>query len=140
MPLMPRPERNYGRHETPDKKGHHTGHLAHPTIVGDRVYFNKHTFAFRTGEVLDVEDFNWHGCGVMSASNHVIFSRYEYHGMFDLDVKEAHRIARAAQRLLVEPDSQRRPAAGSGNQRRLFLRSRFADFDCVRAQSRLRLA
>jgi outer membrane protein assembly factor BamB len=68
----------------PDKKGHHTGHLAHPTIVGDRVYFNKHTYALRTGEVLQVEDFNWHGCGVMSASNHLIFSRYEYHGIFDL--------------------------------------------------------
>ena len=76
------------QHEMPDKKGHHTGHLAHPTIVSDRVYFNKHTLALRTGEVLAVDDFNWHGCGVMSASNHVIFSRYEYHGMYDLESKQ----------------------------------------------------
>ena len=72
----------------PDKKGHHTGHLAHPTIVGDRVYFNKHTYSLRTGEVLNVDEFNWHGCGIMSASNHAIFSRYEYHGMFDLESKQ----------------------------------------------------
>ena len=65
-------------------KGHHTGQLAHPTIVGDRVYFNKHTYVLRTGEVLGVHNFDWHGCGVMSASNHTVFSRYEYHGMLDL--------------------------------------------------------
>ena len=75
------------QHEATDQKGHHTGHLAHPTIVGDRVYFNKHTYQLRTGEVLDVHKFNWHGCGVMSASTRAIFSRYEYHGMFDLQTK-----------------------------------------------------
>ena len=72
------------QHHAPDQKGHHTGQLAHPTIVGGRVYFNKHTYDLKTGEVLAVTDFNWHGCGVMSASNHTVFSRYEYHGMFDL--------------------------------------------------------
>ncbi|MCA9149220.1 MAG: PQQ-binding-like beta-propeller repeat protein [Planctomycetales bacterium] len=76
------------QHDAPDKKGHHTGHLAHPTIVDDRVYFNKHTYALKTGEVLGVEEFNWHGCGVMSASSNAIFSRYEYHGMFDLATKQ----------------------------------------------------
>lgn len=76
------------QHDSPDKKGHHTGQLAHPTIVGDRVFFNKHTYALRSGEVLAVEDFDWHGCGVMSASKHSIFSRYEYHGMYDLTTKK----------------------------------------------------
>jgi outer membrane protein assembly factor BamB len=71
------------QHEADDKKGHHTGQLAHPTIVGDRVYFNKHTYQLRSGNVLGVEDFNWHGCGVMSASQHLIFSRYEFHGIYD---------------------------------------------------------
>lgn len=75
-------------HEAKDKKGHHTGQLAHPTIVGPLVYFNKHTYELRTGKVLGVHDFNWHGCGVMSASNHTVFSRYEYHGMLDLETKE----------------------------------------------------
>lgn len=76
------------QHHVPDKKGHHTGQLAHPTIVGKRVYFNKHAYDLLTGEVLNVHDFNWHGCGVMSASNHTIFSRYEYHGMYDLATKQ----------------------------------------------------
>ena len=76
------------QHEAPDKKGHHTGQLAHPTIVGSLVYFNKHTYDLRTGKVLGVHDFNWHGCGVMSASNHSVFSRYEYHGMLDLKTKK----------------------------------------------------
>ena len=71
-------------HQAKELKGHHTGQLAHPTIVGDRVYFNKHTYVLRTGEVLGVHNFDWHGCGVMSASNHTVFSRYEYHGMLDL--------------------------------------------------------
>ena len=70
------------------KKGHHTGQLAHPTIVGDLVYFNKHTYQLKTGEVMGVHDFDWHGCGVMSASNHTVFSRYEYHGMLDLKTKK----------------------------------------------------
>lgn len=72
------------QHAAPMKKTHHTGQLAHPTIVGNQVYFNKHTYDLKTGEVLGVHDFDWHGCGVMSASNHSVFSRYEYHGMLDL--------------------------------------------------------
>lgn len=76
------------QHDAPMKKGHHTGQLAHPTIVGELVYFNKHTYKLRTGEVLGVHNFDWHGCGVMSASNHTVFSRYEYHGMLDLDTNK----------------------------------------------------
>ena len=76
------------QHDAPMKKGHHTGQLAHPTIVGDLVYFNKHTYELRTGKVLGVHNFDWHGCGVMSASNHSVFSRYEYHGMLDLKTNQ----------------------------------------------------
>lgn len=75
------------QHGAPDKKKHHTGFLAHPTIVGSRVYFNKHTYDLENGNVLDVHDFNWHGCGVMSASRQCLFSRYEYHGVYDLQTK-----------------------------------------------------
>ena len=35
-----------------------------------------------------MHNFDWHGCGVMSASNHSVFSRYEYHGMLDLDTNK----------------------------------------------------
>ncbi|MCA9103615.1 MAG: PQQ-binding-like beta-propeller repeat protein, partial [Planctomycetales bacterium] len=73
---------------TPTKKTHHSGHLAHPTIVGRKVYFNKYTYDLDDGATLGVDDFNWHGCGVMSASRHTIFQRYEYHGMIDLDTLE----------------------------------------------------
>ncbi|MFV2068172.1 MAG: PQQ-binding-like beta-propeller repeat protein, partial [Pirellulales bacterium] len=73
------------RHEADDQKGHHTGNLDHPTVVGDRVYFNKHTFKLRTGDVLKVDKFNWHGCGVMSASKYTIFRRFEYHAMLDVE-------------------------------------------------------
>jgi len=76
------------QHDAPMKKGHHTGQLAHPTIVGNLVYFNKHTYELLTGKVVGVHDFDWHGCGVMSASNHTVFSRYEYHGMLDLKTKK----------------------------------------------------
>lgn len=70
------------------RKLHHSGHLAHPTIVGDRLYFNKLTYDLHTGEILEEDDFDWHGCGVMAASNHTIFSRFEFHGMHDLQTDE----------------------------------------------------
>jgi len=69
-------------------KGHHTGWLDHPVIVAGKVYLNKHTYQLRTGKILNVHDFNWHGCGIMSASRHMLFRRYEFHGMLDLDTME----------------------------------------------------
>ncbi len=72
------------QHHTPTKKTHHSGQLSHPAVVGLRLYVNKHTFDLRTGDVLDVTDFNWHGCGITSASLHTMFRRYEFHGMRDL--------------------------------------------------------
>lgn len=69
-------------------KTHHSGHLAHPTIVAGRVYFNKLVYDLHTGEVVEKDDFDWHGCGVMAASQHSIFSRFEFHGMLALDTKK----------------------------------------------------
>ena len=69
-------------------KTHHSGHLAHPTIVQGRVYFNKLVYDLHNGEILEKDDFDWHGCGVMAASDHTIFSRFEFHGMLDLHTKE----------------------------------------------------
>ena len=70
------------------KKTHHSGHLAHPVIIGEKIYHNKQTFDLRTGNVLAADDFDWHGCGVMSASNHTLFRRYEFHGLLDLETGE----------------------------------------------------
>ncbi|MDC0935458.1 PQQ-binding-like beta-propeller repeat protein [Pirellulales bacterium] len=66
------------------RKHHHSGHLAHPTIVGDRIYFNKLVYDLHSGKILQEDNFDWHGCGVMAASNYTIFSRFEFHGMLDL--------------------------------------------------------
>ncbi len=68
----------------PAKKLHHSGHLSHPVIVGQRVYVNKHMLDLASGEVLEVSDFDWHGCGTAAASQGTLFRRYEYHGMLDL--------------------------------------------------------
>ena len=71
-------------HTAPAKKTHHSGHLSHPVIIDDRVYVNNHIIDRQSGQVLRVDDFDYHGCGVMSASKHTIFHRFEYHGMWDL--------------------------------------------------------
>ena len=77
------------QHTTVTNKTHHSGHLSHPLVIGDRVFVNKLTFDRKTGKVLDEnKDFDWHGCGVTSASRHTIFRRYEYHGMMDLETRK----------------------------------------------------
>ncbi|MEC9352751.1 MAG: PQQ-binding-like beta-propeller repeat protein, partial [Planctomycetota bacterium] len=72
-------------HHTKTRKTHHSGHLMHPVIIDDKVFLNKHTFSLRSGEVLKVDPFDYHGCGTMSASARAIFHRFEYHGMLDLE-------------------------------------------------------
>jgi len=71
--------------EAAAEKKHHSGHLAHPALIGSRIYVNKHTYDLETGNVLAHDAFDWHGCGVMSASRHTIFHRFEFHGMLDLE-------------------------------------------------------
>ncbi|MEZ6045627.1 MAG: PQQ-binding-like beta-propeller repeat protein [Planctomycetaceae bacterium] len=76
------------QHSDSAKKKHHSGHLAHPVLIGDKLYHNKQTLELRTGNVLESDEFDWHGCGVMTASNNMLFRRFEYHGMYDLETKE----------------------------------------------------
>ncbi|MCA9039045.1 MAG: PQQ-binding-like beta-propeller repeat protein [Planctomycetaceae bacterium] len=76
------------QHSDEARKKHHSGHLAHPVLIGDKLYHNKQTVELRTGNVLESDDFDWHGCGVMTASNNMLFRRFEYHGMYDLETKE----------------------------------------------------
>ena len=75
-------------HHAKAKKEHHSGQLDHPTIVGNRLYLNKHVYDLSSGNILEIDDFNWHGCGIMSASEHTLFRRYEFQGMLDLDTKK----------------------------------------------------
>ena len=76
------------QHSDDAKKKHHSGHLAHPVLIGDKVYHNKQTVELRTGNILETDEFDWHGCGVMTASNNMLFRRFEYHGMYDLETRE----------------------------------------------------
>jgi outer membrane protein assembly factor BamB len=71
-------------HHAITEKKHHSGQLSHPTIVGTKLYVNKKVYDLNNGKVLEKDDFDWHGCGVSSSSNHTIFRRYEFHGMQDL--------------------------------------------------------
>ncbi len=76
-------------HTAQTNKTHHSGHLSHPLVINERVFVNKMTFDLKTGDVLDKDlGFDWHGCGVTSASLHSIFRRFEYHGMLDLDTNK----------------------------------------------------
>ena len=70
------------------QKHHHSGKLDHPTVVNNRLYLNKHVYDLSTGTVIEVDDFDWHGCGVMSASGHTLFRRFEFHGMYNLETKK----------------------------------------------------
>ena len=77
------------KHATHTRKTHHSGHLSHPLVIDDKVFVNKLTFDRKTGKVLKEDnEFDWHGCGVTSASSHTIFRRYEYHGMQDLETNK----------------------------------------------------
>lgn len=70
-------------------KTHHSGWLHHPVLRGERIHVNKHTYDLATGKVLAVDEgFDWHGCGVMTASAHTLFQRIEYHGMQDVATGE----------------------------------------------------
>ena len=71
-------------HHAEVQKTHHSGHLMHPVLVDGKVWVNKHTYDMRSGKVLKVDPFDYHGCGTMSASDRAIFHRFEYHGMMDL--------------------------------------------------------
>ncbi len=76
-------------HTAQTHKTHHSGHLSHPLVINEKVYVNKQTLDLKTGRVVDEDlDFNWHGCGITSASLHTIFRRFEYHGMLDLETNK----------------------------------------------------
>ena len=79
-------------HTSKARKTHHSGHLSHPAIVGDRIYVNLETLSRSSGEVEKVHKFDYHGCGVMAASKHTIFQRFEHHGVWDLETDERKEI------------------------------------------------
>ena len=65
-------------------KGHHSGHLQHPVVIGDTYYSDQWAFDLTTGKELRDDLPERRGCGTMSASNHTMFFRHYSHGMWDL--------------------------------------------------------
>ena len=67
-----------------EDKGHHSGHLQHPVVIGDVFYSDQRAFNLATGEVVRRDLPERRGCGVMSASKDAIFFRHHFHAMWDL--------------------------------------------------------
>jgi len=65
-------------------KNHHGGHLQHPLVVGDTFFSDSRAFHLRTGKLLRTDLPARRGCGNMAASNHSMFFRHYFHGMWDL--------------------------------------------------------
>ena len=66
---------------------HHGGLLQHPLVVKDTLYSDNRAYALRTGNVVLSKLPRRRGCGAMAASNHSMFYRHVYHGMWDLETK-----------------------------------------------------
>ena len=66
-------------------KGHHSGHLQHPVIVGNTFYSDQWAFDLKTGKQIRDDLPERRGCGTMSASRHSMFFRHYFHGMWNLD-------------------------------------------------------
>jgi outer membrane protein assembly factor BamB len=69
-------------------KGHHSGHLQHPVVIGDTYYSDQWAFDLATGKELRDDLPERRGCGTMSASNHTMFFRHYSHGMWDLSTNK----------------------------------------------------
>lgn len=67
-----------------EDKGHHSGHLQHPLIVGDTFFSDQRSFDLRAGKLLRTDLPERRGCGVMSAAKNAVFFRHHFHGMWDL--------------------------------------------------------
>ena len=67
-----------------EDKGHHSGHLQHPVVIGDTYYSDQRAFKLNSGELVRKDLPERRGCGVMSAGRNAIFFRHHFHGMWDL--------------------------------------------------------
>ncbi|MDP7051347.1 MAG: PQQ-binding-like beta-propeller repeat protein [Verrucomicrobiota bacterium] len=68
-------------------KDHHGGLIQHPLVVKEVFYSDNRAFALRTGKVVRTDLPQRRGCGTMAASNHSMFYRAHFHGMWDLEAK-----------------------------------------------------
>ena len=62
----------------------HGEHIQHPLVVGETLFGDSRAFHLRTGKLLPIKFPERRGCGNMAASNHSMFFRHYFHGMWDL--------------------------------------------------------
>lgn len=67
-----------------EDKGHHSGHLQHPLVIGTSFYSDQRSFDLVSGKLLRTDLPERRGCGVMSAGKNAVFFRHHFHGMWDL--------------------------------------------------------
>ena len=67
-----------------EDKGHHSGHLQHPVVIGEIFYSDQRSFNLITGETLRRDLPERRGCGIMSAGSSAIFFRHHFQSMWDL--------------------------------------------------------
>ncbi|MCA9262881.1 MAG: PQQ-binding-like beta-propeller repeat protein [Planctomycetales bacterium] len=79
-------------HHEATKKTHHSGHLDHMVVVGDKIYSNLQVFDLETGQMTRQPYQERRGCGVMAGSNRMMFFRDHFHSMWDLDSDERWEI------------------------------------------------
>lgn len=71
-----------------EDKGHHSGHLQHPVVIGNTFLSDQRSFDLRSGEILSRDLPERRGCGTMSAALNSVFFRHYFHGMWDLKTDE----------------------------------------------------
>ena len=73
-------------------RDHHGGLLQHPLVVGETFYSDRLAYHLRTGDVLRTDLPERRGCGNMAASNHSIFFRHHFHGMWDIEANKKSQL------------------------------------------------
>ncbi len=73
-------------------KDHHGGHLQHPLVVGETYYSDSIAYDLRKGTEVRTDLPQRRGCGNMAASNHSMFFRHYFHGIWDLETNKKSQL------------------------------------------------
>lgn len=74
-----------------EDKGHHSGHLQHPVVIGNVFYSDQRSFDLVTGATLRRDLPERRGCGIMSAGRSAIFYRHHFQAMWDLKTNKRNQ-------------------------------------------------
>ena len=73
-------------------KDHHGGHLQHPLVVGETYYSDSIAYDLRKGTEVRTDLPARRGCGNMAASNHSMFYRAHFHGIWDIEANKKSQL------------------------------------------------